>query len=39
MIDQFIRDTQLNAMRINGVKVGAERSGDRAICVTNPYTG
>ena len=39
MIDQFIRDTQLNAMRINGVKVGAERSGDRVICVTNPYTG
>jgi len=39
MIDQFIRDTQLNAMRLNGAKVGAERSGDRAICVTNPYTG
>jgi len=39
MIDQFIRDTQLNAMRLNGAKVGAERSGDRVICVTNPYTG
>ncbi len=39
MIEQFILDNQLNAMRLNGVKVGAERSGDRAILVTNPYTG
>lgn len=39
MIDQFIRDNQLDAMRLTGAKVGAERSGDRAISVTNPYTG
>ena len=39
MIEQFILDNQLNAMRLNGAKVGAERSGDRAITVTNPYTG
>ena len=39
MIKQFILDHQLNAMRLNGAKVGAERSGDRTINVTNPYTG
>ena len=39
MIEQFILDNQLNAMRLAGAKVGAERSGDRAIAVTNPYTG
>ncbi len=39
MIEQFIRDHHLNAMRLAGARVGAERSGDRAIIVTNPYTG
>ncbi len=39
MIEQFILDNQLNAMRLNGAKVGAERSGDRVITVTNPFTG
>ena len=39
MIDQFILDNQLNAMRLHGAKVGAERSGERAIAITNPYTG
>lgn len=39
MIEQFILDHQLNAMRLAGAKVGAERSGDRAIAVSNPYTG
>ena len=39
MIDQFILDHQLNAMRLAGAKVGAERSGGRAITVANPYTG
>ncbi len=39
MIEQFILDNQLNAMRLNGAKVGAERNGDRAITVTNPYSG
>ncbi|MCP5264371.1 MAG: phosphonoacetaldehyde dehydrogenase [Rhodoferax sp.] len=39
MIDQFILDHQLNAMRLAGAKVGAGRSGERTITVTNPYTG
>jgi len=39
MIEQFIRDNQLNAMRLAGKKVGADRTGDRAIVVTNPFTG
>lgn len=39
MIDQFILDHQLNAMRLAGAKVGAGRSGERAITVANPYTG
>ncbi len=39
MIDQFILDNQLNAMRLAGAKVGAERTGDRAIAVTNPFSG
>ena len=36
-----IRDDHFRgeAMRIAGKKVGAERSGDRAIQVVNPYTG
>ena len=36
---EFIRDHQLNAMRLAGVAVGAERSGARAIAVHNPFTG
>jgi len=39
MIEQFILDNQLNAMRLAGAKVGAERTGDRAIAVTNPFSG
>ena len=38
MIEQFILDNALNAMRLAGRKVGAERSGDRCITVFNPYT-
>lgn len=38
MIDQYIQDHQLNAMRLSGRKVGSGRSGDRAIEVFNPYT-
>ncbi len=38
MIEQYIRDHQLNAMRLAGRKVGAERTGNRAIAVFNPYT-
>jgi phosphonoacetaldehyde dehydrogenase len=38
VIDQYIRDHQLNAMRLSGKKVGADRTGDRAIEVFNPYT-
>ena len=38
MIEQFILDNQLNAMRLVGLKVGADRSADRAIGVRNPYT-
>jgi phosphonoacetaldehyde dehydrogenase len=37
-INQYILDHQLNAMRISGKKVGADRSGDRAIAVFNPHT-
>jgi putative phosphonoacetaldehyde dehydrogenase len=37
MISQYIRDHQLDAMRIAGRKVGAGR--DRAIEVFNPFTG
>lgn len=39
MIDQYIRDHQLDAMRLAGRKIGAGRSGERAIEVFNPYTG
>ncbi len=39
MIDQFILDHQLGAMRLCGRKVGAERTGERAIAVFNPYSG
>ena len=42
MIQQFILDHQLNAMRLCGQKIGAERSNDalgsRAITVFNPFT-
>jgi phosphonoacetaldehyde dehydrogenase len=38
MIEQFILDNQLNAMRLTGRKVGASRSTDRSIAVHNPYT-
>ncbi len=38
MMDQYIRDNHLNAMRLLGAKVGAERTGDRAIAVFNPFT-
>ncbi len=39
MIEQYILDHQLNAMRLLGDRIGADRSGDRTITVTNPYTG
>jgi putative phosphonoacetaldehyde dehydrogenase len=38
MIQQFILDHHLNAMRLAGKKVGQDRSGDRVIQVFNPYT-
>ena len=38
MIQQFILDHHLNSMRLAGRQVGADRSGDRAIAVHNPYT-
>ena len=38
MIEQFILDNQLNAMRLIGRKVGADRSADHAISVHNPFT-
>jgi putative phosphonoacetaldehyde dehydrogenase len=37
-IKQYILDHHLNAMRLAGRKVGAERTGDRAVAVFNPYT-
>ena len=39
VIEQFIRDHALDRMRIGGRKAGGGRQGDRAITVTNPYTG
>jgi phosphonoacetaldehyde dehydrogenase len=39
MIEAYIRDHHLDQMRIAGRKVGAGRTGERAIPVTNPYTG
>ncbi len=39
MMTQFIRDNQLDAMRLAGRKVGAGREAARAIPVSNPYTG
>lgn len=38
MIEQFILDNHLNAMRLVGRKVGGDRTDDRAIAVHNPYT-
>src|SRR4051812_15347030 len=38
-LPQFIRDHALDRMRIAGRKVGEGRDGDRAIVVTNPFTG
>ncbi|MBC7436340.1 MAG: phosphonoacetaldehyde dehydrogenase [Bdellovibrionales bacterium] len=38
-IAQYILDHHLNAMRLAGRKVGAERTGHSAIEVLNPYTG
>lgn len=35
----YIKDHHLNSMRLAGQKVGAGRSGERAIEVFNPYTG
>ena len=37
-IQQYILDHQLNAMRLCGRQVGADRTGDRAIAVFNPFT-
>jgi len=37
-IQQTIRDLQLDAMRLNGRKIGAGRTVDRSIAVFNPYT-
>jgi phosphonoacetaldehyde dehydrogenase len=37
-INQYILDNQLNAMRLAGKKVGADRSGARCIAVYNPFT-
>ena len=38
LIQQYILDHHLNAMRLGGRQVGADRSGDRAIAVFNPFT-
>jgi phosphonoacetaldehyde dehydrogenase len=38
LINQYILDHQLNAMRIAGKKVGTDRTGERAIAVFNPHT-
>jgi len=37
-IAAYIREHQLNAMRLAGRKVGADRGGDRVMEVFNPYT-
>lgn len=39
MIDSFIRDHQLDLMRIAGRRAGQGRTADRVIEVTNPYSG
>lgn len=38
VINQYIADHQLNAMRLVGKKVGADRDGTRRIEVFNPFT-
>jgi phosphonoacetaldehyde dehydrogenase len=38
-IGQFIRDHHLDAMRVAGQRLGAGRDGERAIPVSNPFTG
>ena len=38
-IQEFIQDHHLNAMRLCGRKVGADRTADRTITVFNPYSG
>ena len=38
MIEQYIRDHHLNAMRLAGRQVGADRKGERTIAVRNPFT-
>ena len=38
-IEQYIRDHQLDAMRIGGRKVGAGRTPERSIAVFNPWSG
>jgi putative phosphonoacetaldehyde dehydrogenase len=38
-IPQFIQDHALDRMRIGGLKVGGDRSGDRTIAVSNPFSG
>lgn len=38
MIQQYIQDQRLNAMRIAGRVVGQDRSEDRSIAVYNPFT-
>jgi putative phosphonoacetaldehyde dehydrogenase len=38
-IEQYIRDQQLDAMRIGGRKVGAGRTAGRSIAVFNPWSG
>ena len=42
-LSDYILDRQLNAMRLNGKRGGADRAassgGDRAIAVFNPFTG
>jgi putative phosphonoacetaldehyde dehydrogenase len=38
-IESYVRERQLNAMRIAGRPVGADRASPRRILVSNPYTG
>ena len=38
-IEQYVRDLQLDAMRIGGKKVGAGRTPERNIAVFNPFSG
>ncbi len=38
MIEEYIRDHHLNAMRLAGRQVGADRKGEQTIAVRNPFT-